>query len=117
MGYKLEPSKYPCPEHPKVDLSEKVWREVLTPAADGTWTGARGSTFVGGDFTAQFDGRGSKGSLLRRALSYALRKRSLQSPEGPFTIRVQCPGVPGTNKDEDKPHRQTIRGVVHEHSP
>jgi hypothetical protein len=99
MNWTLEPATYACPEHPTVDLSKQVWLEVMSA----------GGILVGGAFAApRYDVTmwGKARGLV------SLRRRKVKSPEGPFTIRVNCPGIPGTKKDEDKPHRQTIRGVV-----
>lgn len=114
MRWKLQPSTYACPEHPKVDLSKTVWLEILSPAGDGTWIWPKGETWVGGDFSAlRYDVTSPQRSTWRRAADFlSVHKAGEKSPEGPFTIRLNCPGIPGTGKEEDKPHRQTIRGKV-----
>lgn len=119
MQWRLVPATYPCPLHSAIDLSEQVWLKVLSPKGNGIWIGADPGTWVGLDYTAlRYDVVTPELSRWQKmAIKVSAPRDRAKSPAGPFTIRVDCPGLPGASKDQDKTHRVTIRGMVDAYVP
>lgn len=92
-SWSLSPDSYPCSKHPQNSLTDEVRAQV----------GESPLTVPGGGL---FN--------IRRKMPRAVQGLMVWSgpKKGPFSVWVECPGIEGSGKDEDKPHPELCQGDV-----
>ena len=92
-SWSLSPKSYPCSQHPQNSLTDEVRAQM----------GERPFPVPGGGF---FD------KLRKRAIAVDGGMGWNGPRKGSFSVWVACPGIEGSDKDEDKPHPELCQGDV-----
>lgn len=101
-SWSLSPDSYTCSQHPENSLTEEVRAQLgdcPLPVPGGGYLNLRRPQVV----------VNAMGKVRRTVQALTAWKGPTK---GPFSVWADCPGVEGSEKDEDKPHPELCQGDV-----
>lgn len=101
-SWSLNPEAYTCSQHSDISLTEEVRAQIGDPPL-----------WIPGGGYANLRYPNVVTSTVGKVRAAVQTFRGRKGPkDGPFSVWVDCPGIEGSDKEEDKPHRELCQGDV-----